>query len=184
MTELKPPAPHTIWNEALTAFEIPKLLFNAPGLANLKASRPKDVIVLPGFGAGDASTIPLRSYLSYLGHRVAGWDRGLNTQDVQATMFELVDAVAKRPEQDIILVGWSLGGYLAREVARELPHQIEQVFKTLSNVNNSLSIGGSTSNTSSAAPAILFSNSIFFNIASSIKPPRAKLIKTALLFNI
>lgn len=128
MTDLKPPNPAAIFNEAFTAFEIPKLLLNAPELANLKSANPRDIMVLPGFGAGDVSTLPIRSYLEYLGHRVTGWDRGLNTADVQETLYQLVEAVSKRKEEKLVLVGWSLGGYLAREIARELPHRIEQVF--------------------------------------------------------
>jgi pimeloyl-ACP methyl ester carboxylesterase len=128
---IKPPNPAEMFNEALTAFEIPKLLLNAPELANLKTKNSRKVMVLPGFGAGDVSTLPIRSYLSFVGHQVSGWDRGLNVQDVQATLYELVSEVEKRTRDQAkpaVLVGWSLGGYLAREVARELPDRIEQVF--------------------------------------------------------
>ena len=131
MPALKPPAPQQIFNEAFTALELPKLLWRAPELAALKTRTPRHIMVLPGFGAGDASTFPLRSYLAYLGHRVTGWDRGLNVQDVQATLDELVAAVDQKTSEldaPIVLVGWSLGGYLAREVARDLPDRIEQVF--------------------------------------------------------
>lgn len=131
MTNIKPPMPAEMLNEAFTALEIPKLLFNAPELASLTTRNPRKVMVLPGFGAGDVSTLPIRSYLAFVGHQVSGWDRGLNVQDVQATLFELVTEVEKRTrdqEKPAVLVGWSLGGYLAREVARELPDRIEQVF--------------------------------------------------------
>ena len=131
MTKLKPPSPAEIFNEAFTALEIPKLLMNAPGLAELTTRNPRQVMVLPGFGAGDVSTGPIRGYLSYMGHKVRGWERGLNLQDVEATLYELVTEVEKRTrnqDQPAVLVGWSLGGYLAREVARELPDRIEQVF--------------------------------------------------------
>lgn len=131
MPALKPPAPHQILNEAFTALELPKLLLRAPELATLKTRTPRHIMVLPGFGAGDASTFPLRSYLSYVGHNVTGWDRGLNVQDVQATLDELVAVIDRKTSElgvPIVLVGWSLGGYLAREVARDLPDRIEQVF--------------------------------------------------------
>jgi pimeloyl-ACP methyl ester carboxylesterase len=128
---LRPPAPHQIFNEAFTALELPKLLLRAPELASLKTRTPRHIMVLPGFGAGDASTLPLRSYLSYVGHNVTGWNRGLNVQDVQTTLDELVTVVERKTSElgvRIVLVGWSLGGYLAREVARDLPDRIEQVF--------------------------------------------------------
>lgn len=128
---LRAPAPQQIFNEAFTALEFPKLLLRAPELATLKTRAPRHIMVLPGFGAGDASTFPLRSYLSYLGHSVTGWDRGLNVQDVEETLDELKVFVDRKTSElgvPIVLVGWSLGGYLAREVARDLPDRIEQVF--------------------------------------------------------
>jgi pimeloyl-ACP methyl ester carboxylesterase len=128
LSQLKPPAPQSIFNEAFTPFEIPKLMLSAPGLAQLRSTKPRDIMVLPGFGAGDSSTLPIRGYLEYLGHRVTGWDRGLNTADVEQTMYQLVATVSARPESSLVLIGWSLGGYLAREVAREIPHKVEQVF--------------------------------------------------------
>lgn len=128
MSKLKPPSPAAMFNEAFTAFEIPRLFLNAPELATLKSEAPRDILVLPGFGAGNGSTIPIRSYLEYLGHRVTGWELGLNTGDVEQTLYRLVEALQQKTERSFVLVGWSLGGYLAREVARELPGKIEQVF--------------------------------------------------------
>jgi pimeloyl-ACP methyl ester carboxylesterase len=131
LSVLKPPAPEHMFREAFTAFELPKLFLRAQELASLKSRNPRNIMVLPGFGAGDSSTLPLRSYLSYMGHKVRGWDRGLNVQDVEATMDELVAVVDRYTSElgePIVLVGWSLGGYLAREVARDLPDRIEQVF--------------------------------------------------------
>lgn len=131
MAALKPPAPQHIFKEMFSAFELPKLYLRAPELASLKSRNPRNIMVLPGFGAGDSSSLPLRSYLSYLGHNVRGWGRGLNVQDVQTTMDKLVSVVDRYTSElgePIVLVGWSLGGYLAREVARDLPDRIEQVF--------------------------------------------------------
>lgn len=131
MTQLKPPALTSMFNEAFAAFELPKLLLRAPELSRLKTSKPRTIIVMPGFGADDFSTIPIRGYLSSMGHQVQGWNRGLNVKDVQATLNELVEDVEKRTRDTtvpIVIVGWSLGGYLAREVARDLPERVEQVF--------------------------------------------------------
>jgi hypothetical protein len=131
LTQLKPPALATMFNEVFTAFELPKLLFRAPELSRLKTNKPRKIIVMPGFGANDFSTIPIRSYLSSMGHQVQGWNRGLNIKDVEETLHELVEDIEKRTRDaamPIVLVGWSLGGYLAREVARDLPDRVEQVF--------------------------------------------------------
>ncbi|MDG1443762.1 MAG: alpha/beta fold hydrolase [Pseudomonadales bacterium] len=131
MTQLKPPALASMFNEAFAAFELPKLLLRAPELSRLKTVNPRKIIVMPGFGADDFSTLPIRGYLSSMGHEVQGWNRGLNIKDVQETLDELVQDIEKRTRnaaEPIVIVGWSLGGYLAREVARDLPNTVEQVF--------------------------------------------------------
>jgi pimeloyl-ACP methyl ester carboxylesterase len=88
------------------------------------------VLVLPGFGASDASTTVLRATLRGLGHETSGWGLGRNEGDVAA----LLPRVIERAEQcvalaglPLALVGWSLGGVLAREVARERPEFVERV---------------------------------------------------------
>jgi hypothetical protein len=43
-----------------------------------RTTRPRDIIVLPGFGADDRATWPLRRYLAKIGHRAEGWGLGLN----------------------------------------------------------------------------------------------------------
>jgi hypothetical protein len=69
------------------------------------------VLVLPGFGAGDASTAVLRAYLRYLGHRPRGWGLGRNTGDVPALLtrvLEQLDRIAAAERQPVSLIGWSL----------------------------------------------------------------------------
>lgn len=131
LTQLKPPSLGNMFNEAIAAFELPKLLLRAPELSRLKTNKPRKIIVMPGFGADDFSTLPIRGYLATMGHEVHGWNRGLNIKDVQTTLDELVEDIEKRTRDaamPIVMVGWSLGGYLAREVARDLPDRVEQVF--------------------------------------------------------
>jgi pimeloyl-ACP methyl ester carboxylesterase len=86
--------------------------------------------VLPGFGAGDGSTLVLRRYLRFLGYSVRGWSLGVNAGDVRALMprvLERVERLAERVREPVALVGWSLGGVLAREVARESPGLVRRV---------------------------------------------------------
>ncbi len=49
-------------------------------------TRPSTVIVLPGFGGGDSSTIPLRWYLQRIGHHVEGWELGIHGPQVMNTL--------------------------------------------------------------------------------------------------
>jgi pimeloyl-ACP methyl ester carboxylesterase len=87
-------------------------------------------MVLPGFGAGDASTLVLRTHLRRLGYAVTGWGLGVNRGDVPRLMGEVGDAVAARARAEgapLRLVGWSLGGVLAREAARDAPEHVDRV---------------------------------------------------------
>lgn len=93
------------------------------------------VLVLPGYLTNDLATWPLRRTLSRVGHDVHGWGLGRNHGRVR----ELVDGVTRRVEElatdrPIHLIGWSLGGYVAREVARENPDSIAQVITLASPV--------------------------------------------------
>ena len=98
------------------------------------AAQPKGsgqpVVLLPGYGAGDASTALLRPYLRYLGYDACGWGLGTNTGDVPALIpkaAQLVAEIAAETRQPVRLIGWSLGGHLAREAARERPAAVSRV---------------------------------------------------------
>jgi triacylglycerol esterase/lipase EstA (alpha/beta hydrolase family) len=88
------------------------------------------VIVLPGLGASNSSTFLLRRYLSWLGYSVEGWELGRNSGNVEQLLpqvAEHVQEVHKKTGLKVNLVGWSLGGVLAREVARDNPASVRQV---------------------------------------------------------
>jgi len=130
MHNISPPSNTRLFNEAFSWLEFPRLFLHAPDLLTQTRGNGERVLVFPGFGAGDLSTLVLRQYLAYLGYNSAGWQQGINTGDVMAMIRTLTDAVKKQVQDTsapVILVGWSLGGYLAREVARELPGHISQV---------------------------------------------------------
>jgi hypothetical protein len=87
-------------------------------------------MVLPGFGASNLSTGLLRGYLSWLGYTVRGWQQGRNHGGVQALLPEVVAEVRKFHlgcGGKVNIVGWSLGGVLAREIARDHPDLVGQV---------------------------------------------------------
>ncbi len=105
----------------------------APAWAAMKPGRsgtPRTVILLPGFGASPASMRPMEAFLRKRGHRVQDWGLGRNTGQAKAFRHKLegvvTQAVAAHGEQ-VVLVGWSLGGFIAREFAREHPKDVRQV---------------------------------------------------------
>jgi pimeloyl-ACP methyl ester carboxylesterase len=86
------------------------------------------VLVLPGLGATDATTATLRKFLTGLGYDVHGWGLGLNigpSVGVVRGMRELLRELAVGGK--VSVVGWSLGGIFARELAREHPGMVRQV---------------------------------------------------------
>lgn len=123
----------------LVLSEVPRALAEWGGLAvsaPLLVQAPRGdghtVLVLPGLGAGDLSTLPLRQYLSFLGYRAEPWglgrNSGPNTPDLQQRLRERVALLAERaPQRPVSLVGWSMGGVYARLLAHALPQQVRQV---------------------------------------------------------
>ena len=110
--------------------EFAALLLRLPELAMQARGDGEPVLVFPGFGGGDGSTALLRRYLRYLGYSVTGWGLGTNRGNVPELLETLVETVAEGARvagQPLRLLGWSLGGYLAREVARELPDSVDRV---------------------------------------------------------
>jgi alpha/beta superfamily hydrolase len=130
MIELRAPSLLTMAGEGLTFFELPRLVAASPFLAMQARGNGEPVLVLPGHGASNRSTVLLRGYLTWLGYNVRGWQQGRNHGGVA----ELLPKVAKElssfrndSASKVNVVGWSLGGILAREVARDNPDMVSQV---------------------------------------------------------
>jgi len=70
---------------------------------------------------------PLRRTLSGLGHRALPWKHGLNRGRLSVLVNALLAEFEQYQDTKIHLVGWSLGGLVARQVARLAPHRIAQV---------------------------------------------------------
>lgn len=101
-----------------------------PLLGRLPKGDGHGVLVLPGFLASDASTAPLRRLLNDLGYDCMGWNLGRNIRVDNArvaAMMECVDQLVERTGGKISIVGWSLGGLFARELAKKAPEKIRQV---------------------------------------------------------
>lgn len=88
------------------------------------------VVLLPGFGMGDASMAPLAGALAELGYAVHGWGEGRNWGLRAPALDRLtrrVAALCERHGRRASLVGWSAGGLYAREIARCIPHAVRRV---------------------------------------------------------
>ena len=88
------------------------------------------VIVLPGFCAPDLSTIRLRNVLKRQHFDAQPWDCGTNlgpTRTILTSLERLLGEAAEKQGSPIALVGISLGGTIAREIAKRRPDCVEQV---------------------------------------------------------
>jgi pimeloyl-ACP methyl ester carboxylesterase len=127
---LQPPHPTGMIREARMVLEFPLLLFRAVELARQPRGHGEPVLVLPGYGAGDGSTAILKTYLRLLGYRVSGWHLGRssgNVPDLLPRVLRRILTMSRKSQQPVRVIGWSFGGYLAREAARERPEAIHQV---------------------------------------------------------
>ncbi len=87
------------------------------------------VLVLPGFMSTDKSTLVLRKFIDKLGYTAYGWEMGRNYAKVKflEALLEKVDKLYKKHGEPITLIGWSLGGVYARQIAKARPKKIRQV---------------------------------------------------------
>ena len=102
----------------------------APWLASAPRGDGHGVIVYPGFMGSDLSTAPMRRLLRWLGHDVHGWEQGRNLGPQPEVMDEAlarIRALAARHGRPVSLVGWSLGGVYARELAKLAPDAVRQI---------------------------------------------------------
>jgi len=82
------------------------------------------VLVLPGLAAGDESTVVLRSFLAARGYAAYPWDHGVNLglrTGVLGFVHQRLLALAHEHGRKVSLIGWSLGGIFARELAKQSP---------------------------------------------------------------
>ena len=101
-----------------------------PLLPRLPRGDGHPVLVLPGLLADDVSTRALRTVLRKLGYDVHGWGLGRNIGPTAACVNGIRDRsteLTDRYRQPVTVIGWSLGGIFARDLARRSPESVRQV---------------------------------------------------------
>ena len=129
-TRVSPPLRHFLAEPARGLVNLATLPLATPWLATAPRGDGHGVLVLPGLLASDMSTAPMRRFLRRLGYDVCGWDLGRNLGPTDTVLDGLPQALAicaERSGGPVTLIGWSLGGIFAREMAREDPGNVRQV---------------------------------------------------------
>ena len=124
--------PHLFWtlSEGRALVELGAFYALRGPLAMLPRGDGHSVLVLPGFLASDRSTKPMRDLLNSLGYDAHGWDSGRNIRVDNALIARLEAQLMRLNDESggkVSLVGWSLGGVLARELAKLHPDRVRLV---------------------------------------------------------
>ncbi len=123
--DLAPPGWHRLRE---IAWHLPRLL---AGLGPIGPRGPEDgppALVIPGFLATDRTTMDVRRALARAGWRSHPWLLGINLGAKADTLHLLEKRVDELAEgRRVLLVGWSLGGMFARQLAHRCPHKIRAV---------------------------------------------------------
>lgn len=130
-SDLRPPARWELLRETRVVVEYVGLKLELRRLiAAARRGGGEPIVVVPGFATDDSWTARLRGFLAAIGYDALGWGLGRNRGDV-AKLIPAVIArtgrVADERGAKVRLIGWSLGGYLVREAARERPDLVDRV---------------------------------------------------------
>ena len=115
--------------EARAPIEAATLLPTLPLLLRAPRGDGHHVVAIPPFGAGDSFTAVLRRYLSQLGYRMHPWSRSeiLALHRLSTVAVKRMEEVARVAGGPVSVIGHSLGGIYAREIARAAPQHVRRV---------------------------------------------------------
>ncbi|RQP22703.1 alpha/beta fold hydrolase [Piscinibacter terrae] len=91
------------------------------------------VVIFPGLATNHHAVAPLKGFCTELGYAAYDWDRGFNTGprgELEAWLDDLAQHVlelTRAHPEPVSLIGWSLGGIYAREIAKKLASRVRQV---------------------------------------------------------
>lgn len=128
LLDSRPPALGHLLGEARAMVAWPLRMMAVPRMPSRVDGPP--ILVLPGFLASDRSTALLRRALADAGFRAHGWHMGTNWGPRADTLDRLVTRlrrVSAKNDAPVTILGWSLGGVYARELAKRLPEKVARV---------------------------------------------------------
>jgi pimeloyl-ACP methyl ester carboxylesterase len=149
---IDPPGLHLSLSELhRSAVELAYVFTTWRCLQNVPKGKGQAILVLPPFSTSDWSTTILRKYLKKIGYQSYRWKQGTNVRawklyqfrdamnDISQSLDGLesrLDYIQQRHDSKVILIGWSLGGVLARKLASRHPEKIQRVITMGSPMGN------------------------------------------------
>jgi len=127
---LRAPSLFMMLAEARSVFELNSSLLLSPLLMRAPRGDGHPVLALPGFLASDLSMAPMRRYLKELGYDAHAWNMGRNFGGVaskRSALRDLVKQIFETTGRKVSIVGWSLGGVYARDLALQVPDMVRSV---------------------------------------------------------
>jgi len=127
---LSPPSWFKLALEGRAFIEWSAWLLAAPWFHRAPKGDGHPVIVLPGLIAGDGSTWPLRNFLETLGYAAYPWEQGINRGPRDGLLPKLIARIKSLEDQhgsSVSIIGWSLGGAMARALAVRMPERVRCV---------------------------------------------------------
>jgi PGAP1-like protein len=104
-----------------------------------RTRRPRPILLIPGFLAGDATLYPFANWLRSRGHQVffSGILANVDCpKRAMARLQRILQDLSDRYDEKLVVIGHSLGGIYARELARRMPECVEQTVLLGSPVRN------------------------------------------------
>ena len=123
---IDPPSKTLLLLEARALHELAAFAGALPLLSLAPRGDGHSVLVFPGLIASDISTRPLRAYLNSRGYDAHGWGQGRNfgpRAGVERRMLDHIRELRQRSGRKVSLIGWSLGGVYARQLAKLRPRR-------------------------------------------------------------
>ena len=127
---LRPPSRTLMLLEGRAIHELGAFIGAVPLLSLAPRGDGHPVLVLPGLIASDVSTRPLCAFLRNHGYAVSGWKQGRKLglrPGVQRAMMDHLEELNETHGRKVSLVGWSLGGLYARQLAKMMPQRVRGV---------------------------------------------------------
>jgi len=128
---LKPPTKFNTLKEIRAPLEWLFAYSNRTKLAHIPDGDGRLLVLVPGYGADEWSMRPLKKFLKSINYQVFDWGHGRNRGHVKQDTERLAETIQtiykNHSDTKVTLIGWSLGGVLAREVARISPEWVKEV---------------------------------------------------------